>query len=118
LGDVHAGWIPLDVVVSTCDLIVHHSGGVTAMTGLNAGVPQLLIPKSPYSIGPSRRISDYGAAITLLPEDATADRVAGACREILSDPSYAKRAGALACENAALRLPADVVGDLEELVTK
>lgn len=37
---VHAGWLPLDVVIRTCDLIVHHGGGGTALTGMSGGVPQ------------------------------------------------------------------------------
>src|SRR5688572_15053768 len=44
LGDVRIGWLPLDVVAPTCDLAVHHGGATTAMTLVNSGVPQLIIP--------------------------------------------------------------------------
>ncbi|MFE7430540.1 nucleotide disphospho-sugar-binding domain-containing protein [Streptomyces sp. NPDC057545] len=65
---VRAGWIPLDVLLTTCRLIVHHGGGQTSLTALNAGVPQLLIPNIPKMLPPCERISARGAAITL-PED-------------------------------------------------
>ncbi|UQX05454.1 nucleotide disphospho-sugar-binding domain-containing protein [Streptomyces sp. RerS4] len=115
LPGVRAGWVPLDVVVPTCDIVVHHAGGVTALTAMNAGVPQLIVPQGGNFVEAGRRISDFGAAITLDPEETGADGVATACRELLDDPSYAERAGLLADEIAALPLPADVVRVLEDL---
>lgn len=115
LGDVRVGWIPLDVVAPTCSLIVHHAGGVTSLTAMNAGVPQLLLPTGANFVAPSQRISDFGAAITLLSGQDTPDDITAACQELLSNPSYSDRARALAEEIAALPLPAEVVGALAKL---
>ncbi|HEY3610278.1 MAG TPA: nucleotide disphospho-sugar-binding domain-containing protein [Pseudonocardiaceae bacterium] len=119
LGDVRAGWLPLDVVAPTCDVILHHGGGVTALTAMNAGVPQLITPKGAYLVAASRRVADFGAAITLESEtdgpDVTAEETAKSCLDILSDPSYAISAAVLAAEIAAQPLPADVVRQLEAL---
>lgn len=52
LPGIRTGWIPLDVVAPTCDVIVHHGGGVTSMTAINAGTPQLAIPQ--WSFSPAR----------------------------------------------------------------
>lgn len=108
LGDIPAGWVPLDVVAPTCDVIVHHAGGVTGLTALNAGVPQLIIPKGANFVAASQRLADAGAAITLLPGDDTVAGVASACEDLMSEPSYAARAQELSAEIAALPTPAEV----------
>ncbi|GAA0358055.1 DUF1205 domain-containing protein [Actinoallomurus spadix] len=120
LGDVRVGWIPLDMVAPTCDLTVHHGGGATAMTVLNAGVPQLIIPENGYAKAIARAVSGSGAALTVPPEREDSDEdlvevVAAGCREILSTPRYAERARAIAEEIATLPTPAEIVRTLETL---
>jgi len=112
---VRAGWIPLDVLAPTCSVIVHHDGGLTALTAMIAGVPQLCIPKLASSVAPAQRLAASGAAITLLDGQDSPEQIAAACERLLSDPSYAARARALSEEIAGLRSPADMVGSLEQL---
>ncbi|MCH0542315.1 DUF1205 domain-containing protein [Streptomyces sp. MUM 203J] len=116
--DVRTGWIPLDVLAPTCDLVVHHAGGATTMTAMDAGVPQLIIPEAVVFDAPARRIADFGAALTMSPDAATPERVAAACERLLNDPSYSERARALSREIAALPLPAEMVGELEKLAAR
>ncbi|MDV6011625.1 nucleotide disphospho-sugar-binding domain-containing protein [Haloechinothrix sp. LS1_15] len=113
--EVHAGWVPLDLVAPTCDLVVHHAGGVTGMTALSAGVPQLLILQSP-SVDESRRLAEYGAGITLEREAQTLERISSACVELLTDPSYRNRSRELAAEINSFPTPNEVVPVLEKLV--
>ncbi|MFJ3498496.1 glycosyltransferase [Streptomyces sp. NPDC086091] len=115
LEDVHAGWVPLDVVLRTCDLLVGHAGGVTTLNAMYAGVPQLLLPQWGILGPPTRRLAEYGAAITLQPDEATRERLAESCRALLTQPSYAERAEDLAQEIAAMPPPAELVGVLEKL---
>lgn len=116
LGEVRADWFPLDVVVPTCDLVVNHAGGVTVMTALNAGVPQLLLPaRDAKAIAPSQRMADFGAAITLLRDEESIDGIEKSCAKLVSDPSYASRARKLSEEISALPTAAEVVGVLERL---
>jgi len=115
LPDARVGWIPLDVLAPTCDLIVHHGGGVTCMTALDAGVPQLVIPQLSHSVAPALRMSDFGASITVMPADANPERCAAASRDLVSDPSYRARARQLSAEIAAQAPPAEVVAVLEKL---
>jgi UDP:flavonoid glycosyltransferase YjiC (YdhE family) len=116
LPGVRAGWIPLDVLAPTCDVIINHGGGVTSMTATNAGVPQLLVPLLSHTVAPSHRWSEYGAAITLATGEDTPERCAQACTELLTDPTYTERARELAREIAGLPLPFEVVGVLEKIV--
>ncbi|BFU42709.1 glycosyltransferase [Krasilnikovia sp. MM14-A1004] len=112
--DVRAGWVPLDVVATTCDVVVHHGGGVTSLTALNAGLPQLLLPKGAVLVAPAARIAARGAGISLPPEHETADEIAGAVQRMLADPSFRRRAGDLAAEIATMPPPADLVAVLEK----
>jgi glycosyltransferase len=120
LGDVRIGWIPMDVVAPTCDLAVHHGGATTAMTFINAGVPQLIMPDNGYGRAVAQAVSGFGAALTVIPreqgpgQDPAAAIVAG-CREVLSSPRYAQQARTLATEVATLPTPAEVVQRLETL---
>ncbi|MFF3916344.1 glycosyltransferase [Streptomyces sp. NPDC001852] len=118
LPGVRAGWVPLDVVVPTSDLVIHHSGGVTALTAMNAGVPQLVVPQGGNFIEAAQRIADFGAAISLMPGQETAADVRKAAEALLTVPSYRERAGELAREIAALPSAAEVVGTLEQLTAR
>jgi UDP:flavonoid glycosyltransferase YjiC (YdhE family) len=116
LPGVQVGWIPMDVLAPTCDLLVHHGGGVTCMTAMNAGLPQLVFPQLSHSIAPAVRMSEFGASITLMPDQLTSEACIAASEELLSNPSYRERAGQLSKEIAAQPLPTEVVGVLEGLV--
>lgn len=114
-GNVRAGWIPLDVVAPTCDLLVHHAGGVTSLTALDAGVPQLLIPEAANLVAPARRIADFGAGIMLRSGADTPEQVGSACQELLSDSGFKQRSQLIAREMAAMTPPADIVTTLATL---
>ncbi|MFF4949541.1 nucleotide disphospho-sugar-binding domain-containing protein [Streptomyces chattanoogensis] len=120
-GDIRAGRIPLDVLLPTCDLIVHHAGGVPGLTGLTAalsGVPQLLMPQEKKARTAARLVAEYGAAVTLLPDEVSTDSVGKGIRELFSAPTYADRAQALAQEIARMPSPAEVLGTVEHLARR
>ncbi|MFF8608677.1 nucleotide disphospho-sugar-binding domain-containing protein [Streptomyces sp. NPDC015346] len=113
LPDVRIGWVPLDVLAPTCDVIVHHGGGGTDMTALNAGVPQL-IAHPEYPTEATRKVAEFGAAILI--ESGPEQDITEACQKLLSDAGYRERAGLLSREIAELPLPGEIVGELEKLV--
>lgn len=115
--ELNAGFVPLDVVAPTCDLIVHHGGGVTCMAAVNAGVPQLALADMRASAWPMRRLEEYGSAVAL-PAGESPEGVAAACDKLLSDPSFGARAQELARENAAQLQPAEMVRVMEELTAQ
>jgi UDP:flavonoid glycosyltransferase YjiC (YdhE family) len=115
--EFRAGFLPLDVVVPTCDLIVHHGGGQTCMTAANAGVPQLVFADMLASAIPMKRIDAYGASITLELKEP-AETIEKASRELLTNPSYTERAKALSAEIAALPKASEIVRILERLAAK
>lgn len=117
-GVVHAGWIPMDVVLPTCDLIVHHSGTMTALNALHAGVPQLIIPQESRFIDWAQMLSTRGVAITLPPGEDTPDAVAKAAQDLLTNPAYLDQAHALSREIAEMPSPVAVLDVLSRLVAR
>ncbi|MCK2241329.1 MULTISPECIES: glycosyltransferase [unclassified Crossiella] len=114
--DIKAGWVPLDVVAPTADLVVHHGGGVTVMTLLNAGVPQVVLPEIPTSAVSVRRVDERGAAITLDGNNPPVAEVAGAITKILGDSGYRASAQEISREIAGLTPSAEIVKEIEQLV--
>ncbi|MET9556542.1 nucleotide disphospho-sugar-binding domain-containing protein [Streptomyces sp. NPDC006645] len=112
----HVGWTPLDVVAPTCDAIVHHAGGMTSLTSLDAALPQLILPEEDATFELGQRVADFGAALNIARSAASADVVRDACAELLGQPRYRERAGLLAAEIARLTPPPAVVPALEALV--
>lgn len=117
-ANIRAGWIPMDVLAPTCDVLVHQTGGSTMMTALCFGVPQVLIPDPGQHRANTiaRRVADAGAGIVLSPEEARSDVIAKNCQEIITNPAYAAAAAALAKEIAAQPLPSEVARRVELLV--
>ncbi|WP_328914214.1 MULTISPECIES: glycosyltransferase [unclassified Streptomyces] len=114
-ADVRAGWLPLDLVISTCDVLIHRAGGNTMLSAVVAGVPQLLIPAMPKQVDMCRRLTDFGASILLLGEEDTAENIAKAADELLADPSYRERTQVLSKEVGSLPTSHEVVDALTGL---
>lgn len=118
LGEARVGWFPMDVLAHTCDVIVHHGGGTTAMTAMAAGTPQLVIPQEDYQVACCRPITEFGAGILLEPGQDTADNIAQACQTILGDAAYRQRTQTLAAEIATMPSAASVVEALEQRIAR
>jgi glycosyltransferase len=110
---LRAGWVPLDVVGPTCDLVVHNGGGTTTLTSLYTGVPQLILPKGALPGEGAAAVARYGAA--LAPGEDSIDVIESACAELTTDPGYRRRAAELADEMAAMPTPAQVADRLVQL---
>lgn len=116
--NVRIGYAPLDILATTCDVMVHQSGGSTMMTTMSAGVPQVLTPHA-GQLRPAdmaRRVVEAGAGLMIPAEQATTELIAENCRRIIANPDYAAAAAGLAEEIAALPLPSEVVRRIEWLV--
>ncbi|MCH0540290.1 DUF1205 domain-containing protein [Streptomyces sp. MUM 203J] len=111
--NIRAGWLPLDVLAPTCDVVVNHAGGNTVLGSMAHGVPQVLIPYLPYVVDYSTRLTEFGASKMIRPGDDTAENIAAAVQEVLGTFSYRERAEALREEMAAMPSPAEVVRVLE-----
>jgi UDP:flavonoid glycosyltransferase YjiC (YdhE family) len=116
--DARIGWMPLDIVARHCDLILHNGGGVTSMTALSAGLPQIAIPQGAILVPAASRTAAFGASVMLLPGDDTPERAAAACQAVLDTPRYTERAVAIAEEIASLPAPAEALTAVADLAPK
>jgi glycosyltransferase len=115
---IRAGWMPLDVLAPSCDLVVHHGGGTTALTALRSGVPQLILPQGALSVRGAQALADYGAALALDPVAAATGTVTEAARELLHAARYRARARELSLDIARLPAPPDLVDTLTALTAQ
>ena len=115
-SNVKVGWLPLDVILPNCDVIVHHGGGQTTLNAIAAGIPQVIFPAIPKMIDPCLRLSSTGAAVTLLPEDQGPQSLVHSVSEILNTNSYRENAESLSQSIEKLPSPEESVQRIESLV--
>lgn len=63
----HAAYLPGIAMAQRCDLMVHHGGHGSVMTGLMAGTPAVIIPTISEREGNARRVAALGAGEIVMP---------------------------------------------------
>ncbi|WP_405987793.1 nucleotide disphospho-sugar-binding domain-containing protein [Streptomyces sp. NBC_00986] len=111
------GWVPLGALLPTCSGLVQHGGAGSTMTALAYGVPQLVVPDgtdTPQSLC-ADQVARSGTGIHLTPaERARPGALAAALGDLLTQAEYARRAGVVSEEIAAMPPAAEVVSLLEQ----
>ena len=112
-------YVPGQALANRADVLVHHGGHGSTLTGLAAGRPSLILPSYSERESNARRVAQRGAGLWLAPERIDGDQrldpqlVADATRKLLEERSYLDAALAASRELAALPgagAVADVVG--------
>ncbi len=103
-------WVDQADVLARADLVVCHGGSGTTYGALAAGVPVVAVPMFADQFENARRVTAAGAGITA--RDGDAPGIAAAAGRALSEPSYARAAGRIAAEMAAVPLVDDVLTSL------
>ncbi|GGR02552.1 glycosyltransferase [Kitasatospora griseola] len=81
--------------------VVHHAGAGTAAATLRAGAPSVPVPVTADQPFWARRLTAIGAAVAPIPfRDLTAERLASAIRQAVTDPSHRECAAAAAARMA------------------
>src|SRR6185312_2365952 len=104
-----AGWLPFDPVLSTCDALVHHGGGGSALTALALGVPQVVVSAHADHAFNAAALARRGAGLGAVPDAPGDPTVADAVDHVVRDPGPRAAARAVAAEIAALPGPEVVV---------
>ena len=108
-------WMPLSMLLPTCDAIINQGGPGTVLAAAAYGVPQLIIPH--FSAQPlyAELLTATGAGISLKPDELEAGTILDAVRELLEGPTVRSSARALCEEIHAQPSPAQLVPILESL---
>jgi UDP:flavonoid glycosyltransferase YjiC (YdhE family) len=111
-------YIPQDLILPHCDLVVSH-GGSGSMSGvLLHGLPSVLIPMGADQPLNAARCQKLGMAQVLDPIETTPDSVRSAAADVLSDPGYRRRVEIIRDEFIALPGPANTIPLLERLAVE
>lgn len=107
---------PLHLLLPGADVLVHHGGAGSLLTGLVNGLPQLALPQLPDHIGHARRLAASGAGLALDPAEGFGGaRIRAAAEELLASAEHGRAARRLSAEMAAHPTPAALVAELEHL---
>ncbi len=99
----HAAYLPGLAMAQRCDLMVHHGGHSSIMTGLSAGTPAVIIPTITERESNARRLAALGAGEIVMPVDAADGEkhidLAEFCAKVhrvLNEPAYRRSARSIA----------------------
>ncbi|MEV6712758.1 glycosyltransferase [Lentzea sp. NPDC051208] len=101
---------PIAELLSGVDLVVSHAGAGTTYAALSAGIPLVLLPQGADQFSVADRAVTTGAALRLLPDQATPDRIRRAITTILAEPGHRDAAAGVARQIAAMP-PATAVAE-------
>lgn len=92
---MHAAYLPGDAMARRCDLMVHHGGHGSVMTGLCAGTPAVVVPTITERESNARRLAALGAGLIVMPIDEPngekaidGNEFGAAVRRVLADPAF------------------------------
>jgi hypothetical protein len=108
--------LPLNLVLPTCDAVVHHGGAGSTMTAAAHGIPQVIIPQFADQPLLAERLSYVGAGVWVDSEDCRIEDIENAVDTVLTGGSHREAALRLQDQIRAERSPAEIVGALTELV--
>lgn len=94
--------VPLASVLARCRAVASQGGSGVMLGALAHGLPQLMLPQGADQFRNAGICTRTGAALSIAPADATRQTVAAAARRLLEEPRFAKHAGALRDEIAAM----------------
>lgn len=115
-------YIPQDMLLPRCDLVVTHGGSGTMMDALSLGLPMVMIPIGADQPVNAQLCARLGVARVVTPEGLTeselAQEIRDAAREVLRDPAYRENAQRLRKEIEELPGLEYPVALLEKLAAK
>jgi UDP:flavonoid glycosyltransferase YjiC (YdhE family) len=101
-------FVPLDLALRGCDLVVTHGGAGTTLAALALGIPLVILPQSGDQFATSALAVSAGVAESIVPADFRPAAVQAAAQRILADQGYPARARRIRDEIAALPGPDQV----------
>lgn len=93
---LHAGRVPLSQTLSTCDVLIHHGGQGTSLTGLASGRPQVVLPQFDDQLENADAVHRSGAGVCLPLAEASPERIVKHCQYVLDDDRFATAAAVVA----------------------
>jgi MGT family glycosyltransferase len=119
----HAAYLPGLAMAKHCDLMVHHGGHSSVMTGLSAGTPAVIIPTITERESNARRLAALGAGEVVMPVDAAdgekhidVGEFSAKVHRVLNEPTYRRSARSVANSMRQLGGAQEAADRIERLV--
>ena len=93
-------YVPHELLLPECDVLVDHAGAGILLAGFRHGLPQLLLPQGIDQFGNAEAAERAGAGLALT--EVTAEAVAGAAQRLLAEPGFTAAARAVQDDIAAM----------------
>ena len=106
---------PLNLLLPSCDAVVHHGGAGSSMTAMWAGVPQLALTFAREQTTNGERIEAAGAGRHLLGHHASPAVIRDTVADIVETSGYRRGAADLRAELRRRPTPAEFVETLDKL---
>ena len=121
LGPVPAGvvveaYVPMSTLLPAADLVAFHGGSGTMMAALAAARPMVIVPLAADQPDNADRCAAAGVARVVAIDELSVEGVRAAVEAVASDPTYRRRAAAVAAEIEAMPGPEVAVESLEALL--
>jgi glycosyltransferase (activator-dependent family) len=107
-------YVPLQALVPSCAVVIHHGGFGTVLTTAQHPVPQLAVPWDFDAPALARRIAAQGAALSIRADEATGPAIRASVQRLLDEPGFRARAELLRDEIWEMASPNQLVPQLEE----
>jgi UDP:flavonoid glycosyltransferase YjiC (YdhE family) len=104
-------WVPLNALLATSDAVIHHGGAGTALTVIDAGLPQIVLPQGDDQFLNANAINKRGLGTVVRPGELDADQV----QTLLADTAMRAEAMNVAAEVKALPGAIEMVPKMVEL---
>jgi len=106
-------WVPYSELFRTCAAVVHHGGGGSIMTAIDAGTPQMVVRSDGDPGGKimGDAVENRGVGISTTPAEVTPDQL----ERLLTDDALKRATTEVREEVAGLPTPATLAARLEEL---
>jgi UDP:flavonoid glycosyltransferase YjiC (YdhE family) len=106
-------WVPYSELFRTCAAVVHHGGGGSIMTAIDAGTPQMVVRSDGDPGGKimGDAVENRGVGISTTPGEVTPEQL----ERLLTDETLRRATNEVREEVAALPTPAALAARLEEL---
>jgi hypothetical protein len=109
-------FVPMAQLLDTVSAVVTHGGAGTTLASLARGIPMLVIPQGADQFIQAERVAASGAGLALSPDRYSPAAAAEALSRLLAGPEFAKTAGRISDEIAAMSSPEEVAQRLEAVL--
>ncbi|MFI2431146.1 nucleotide disphospho-sugar-binding domain-containing protein [Streptomyces sp. NPDC018693] len=112
-------YVPLNYLLPSCSVLIHHGGGGTFAAAVTHRVPQLVTPLPMWGEARTARyVAESGAGLMLEPKELTVELLREQVQRLISEPSFQAGVDQLHAQMRSMPAPDEVVRRLEALTAQ